>query len=279
MKYSILQPESTLPPWEQKVDIYILPVSENPEHYLPLSPESLKKGREFTLLRQTIELRVYENCPAAVIQRVKETLALKFKERGNRFSSRMKMFFTTGVAAFILGLINMFVPDPLPYLDEAVLLLGGGLVALLSGLALNRRVEPFHRCIDGIREGIDDAEILIDPLLTTLYKAIRTKARPEECGSTGDSLDDIDRESAWLVTYLDLPALLQDGKMDETAFFHFIRVLSQSFGLRRFRLHRKGYISGKKMEKLGLDRHAREVYEALFVQAGEIAAQGGKKFP
>lgn len=279
MKYSIMRSGGAIPPWKQDVDIYIVPVSEDPGRYSVLTPASTRRGREFTLLRQTIRFRVYDSCPEAAVTTVKEALASDFRDRANRYASRARTLFTTGAAALVLGCINIFIPDPLPYLDEAFLLFGGGALAALGAYTLRRQVDPFRNCTDGIITNLEEAGVMTDPVLSTVYRAIRSKARPAEGGE--NAADEIEQESAWLVQHLNIAGLIQSGAADKNEFFKLIRALSRSFRARRFLrpAGRKTRRYRRRIDKLGLDEDAAAVYEELFCRARDLFAEGGQKFP
>lgn len=279
MKYGIMRSGGTLPPWERDVVLYLAPVSIKAERFQLLTPSSLDKSREFTLMRQDFHFKTYEGCPDSAVEAAKEALAKEFSSRAEKYSSRMRGFFTTGTVAFVLGLINIFVPDPLPYLDEAFLLFGGAAVAALGWYALKRLVEPYKNSIHGIIENIRTADTSPDPVLTSVYRAIRTRAHPEEAEDA--AADEIEQESAWLVKHLNLPAILQaepDAKKD---FFSVLRVLARSFRARQFlrRGGKKTRAYRRRVEQLGLDEDAAAVYEELFCRARDVFAEHGEKFP
>jgi len=282
MKYGIFRSRGILPPWEEDVEIYLAPVSEQPDRYQALTPRSLHKGGEFTLLRQSFHIKTYENCPDSSIDKVKDGLSSEFKARAEKFASRMRLFFSTGIIAAVLGFLNIFVPDPLPFLDEAILLIGGGLVAALGSYALKRQVKPYRNCMNGIIENIRTADVTPDPVLSMIYRAIHFRAHPELLlEGEEDMADDIELESAWLVKHLNIPELLQTEALNTTQFFAVMRALTRSFNaglflnpaLQKTRRYRKH------IEKLGLDDDAVAVYEELFSRARDIFTQYGDKFP
>ncbi len=282
MKYGIFRSRGILPPWEEEIEIYLAPVSEQSDRYQALTPRSLQKGGEFILLRQSFHIKTYEGCPDSSIEKVKDGLSSEFKARAEKFASRMRLFFSSGIISAVLGFLNIFVPDPLPFLDEAVLLIGGGLVAALGSYALNRQVEPYRNCINGIIENIRTADVTPDPVLSMIYRAIHFRARPERLLDEGEDIaDDIELESAWLVKHLNITELLQNEVLNTKQFFTVMRALTRSFnaGLFLNPLLRKTRRYRKHIEKLGLDDDAVAVYEELFSRARDIFAQHGEKFP
>ena len=281
MRYGIFRSRGVLPPWEQDIDIYIAPVAEKADRCQALTPLALRKGGEFTLMHQSFHIRTYEGCPGSAVEAVQDALASEFRGRAEKFSSRMRLFFSAGIAAAVLGLVNIFIPDPLPFLDEMVLIIGGGLVSSLGGSALKRQVGPYRNCIKNIIENIEGADIVPDPVLSTVYRAIRCRARPGEDDSGKDCADDIERESLWLVEHLNISALIRSEAVDRKRFISVMRILARSFRARLFLspLLRKTRRYRRLLDKLGMDVHAAAVYEELFARAGDIFAEGGEKFP
>ena len=281
MKYNLFRSRGSLPPWEKEITIYLAPVSVREDHFQVLTPAELQKGREFTILRQNFHFKTYDSCSPGAIEQVKENLSSRFSTRADTFASRMRLFFSVGIITAVLGFINIFVPDPLPFLDEAFMLIGGGLIAGLGWYGLKRQVDPYRNCVNGIIENINQADVTPDPVLSTIYRAIRSKTHPDTASEEPECADDIERESLWLVKHLNLPALIQTEQVDKKDFASVTRILAKSFRARVFLnpVLRKTRRYKRLLNRLGLYEDAAAVYEEFFARAKDLFAEQGEKFP
>ena len=128
MRYRLVPPEGPVAP----LTIYVVPVSGDPLDYLVLYPRVRGSALVRSLARGGAEIRAFSGVTPEATERLSEWLEDAVRREEKRSESRTTTFVVGGVATAILGITNWFVPDPLPAVDELLLMLGGTALALLG---------------------------------------------------------------------------------------------------------------------------------------------------
>ena len=205
MKYKILSARG------EPATIYILPVSSDSAAYRIIYPDGLEKDLLEILLEDGILIQEFEGCSELAVSEIREYLAEKLEQSSVDYNRNINYTFAGGVTLGVLGIINWAWPDPLPFVDEALLIVAGTALALF---ALSRRgqLAQYRDRVARAEKKIQELEASAQPVLTRLFQSIRTKEKPD----TGDGNqppfpDRIDLESQWLVRYIDVHEMIESG--------------------------------------------------------------------
>lgn len=208
MKYKILGWKPSYVSGDEPETIYIIPVSPEPDEYRIIYPETLEKHMVEVLTDRALIIRSFEGCTEHAVDIIREYLANQLTQKGDRSSTQISVKFVLGVALVGLGLINWTFPDPLPLIDELLMVIGGGALAVWSARA--KKLLPDFR--ERLEEATREARSLIpspDPLLTRIYNSIRAKQQPEKEYDEQSSLDRIAAEAQWFVKFLNVRDMIE----------------------------------------------------------------------
>jgi len=259
MRYKILRTDQGSERFGKDEVIYILPRGAAPDQYLVIYPAGLELELKKLLISGSYSIRTYKGLTSEAVGKVKEILVGKAERRLERLKSRGTNMFAAGTVIAVFGLLNWFIPDPLPMIDELILTFGGAAVAL-AGFARRRRgIEEFERRGEIVAEDIDGIEVQEDPFLSHCAAAIRERGTLSEPG--------VEEESRWLVKYTDIDALITAGTVTDLELVRFFRLVKKMIPLetltRGTRRRRDGLIQ-RLQNQYGFSRDAMAVYTALF---------------
>ena len=196
MKYNIVPSNKSEDPGLQY--IYIFPTSFEGSEYSVAYPNCKAED----ILTQKIGIRTFNGCSSDAITDIENRLKEVLKKKQLKYIEQLNTLFTAGVGVFVLGIINWAVPDPLPFIDELVFTLGGGLVAWK---AWSNRKRKLPKLVEQIfRYGYEGRgpEVEADSFITLIYKSIRCKIDPLAAGEHIEGMDSIEIETLWLTGYL-----------------------------------------------------------------------------
>lgn len=237
--------------------IYIVPLSLDPARYQVLIPANLSKKLLDLLIQDKLVIRQFHGCPKEAAATVIAQLHRSCTKGPPRYSTRMNQLLILGTVLFVLGVINGTFPDPLPLIDE-ILMIGGGAGLGIAGYVSRRKNLPLLQDKTGkAARRLGELECLDDPLLTRIHEAIRSKSAPDydRCGK--EAVDLIELESEWLVKYLDLQRLLDSEAATVQDLGCLLDVLSNALPLPRF------LAVEQKLRRDPADRRARRVRDDL----------------
>jgi hypothetical protein len=165
-----------------------------------------------------------------------------------------------------LGLANWFVPDPLPAVDEILLMLGGAAMALFGRRRAVREELVQADRADAARAAVRLLSTTEDGVLTRIHGSLGAL---ETGGAADAGHDQIERESRWLVDYVDAEAAVREGSTTAEEVRELFRVLRQFIPFERLlrlekrgasALGRKRRLLGRLQERHGLTADAVTVY-------------------
>jgi len=242
--------------------IYIVPLSLDASRYQVLIPTDLSKNLLDLLIQDKLVIRQFDRCPKEAAATVTAQLERCCTQGPSRYSSRMNQLIVVGSVMFILGIINCTFPDPLPLIDE-ILMIGGGAGLGIAGYVSRRKNLPLLQDKTGqAARRLGELECLDDPLLTRIHEAIRSKSAPDydRCGK--EAVDLFELESEWLVKYLDLQRLIDSEAATVQDLGCLLDVLSNALPLPRF------LAVEQKLRRDPADRRARRVRDDLVERHG-----------
>jgi hypothetical protein len=269
--------------------IYVVPLSGDPSSYQVLIPARLSKDLPDLLIQDQLSIHRFKDCPAEAISNIKSQLRRICARGPSNYSIRMNRVLVAGTVLVVLGLINVTFPDPLPLADE-LLMIGGGCALGITGYRNRRKILPLlSRKTERAAERLDALESFEDILLTRIHEAIRARdAGGRERGKhvAAESADPFERESRWLVEYLDLQQLIDSETVGLEQLNALLEVLTNSFPLARFlslewdlRKNPKNGRARAARQKLagrhGLSADAFTVFAEFYRLGREIVSSGG----
>ena len=208
MKYKTLGWRPSYVSGDEPVTIYIIPVSSEPDEYRVIYPETLEKHIVEVLTDRALRIRSFEGCTDHAIDVIQDYLTNLLTRTGDKSSTQSNVKFVLGVALVVLGIINWTFPDPLPLIDELLLVIGGGALAVWSARA--KKLLPVFR--ERLEEAVREVRGLMfssDPLLTRIYDSIRAKQQPEKEYDEQSSVDRIEAEAQWFVKFLNVRDMIE----------------------------------------------------------------------
>ena len=207
--------------------IYIIPLCSDPLRYRVLTPARLSKMLLDLLMQDRLVIRQFRGCPDEAVAAIKAQLLRGCGRVSGRYATRTNQLIVLGAALFVLGVINCTFPDPLPLIDE-ILMMGGGAAAGLGGYISRKKNLPLLEDKAGKAEKhLEKIECIEDPMLSGIYQSIRTKSKPDVELSNGRAIDRIEAESEWLFKYLDLQQLLDSKQVPFAELQELLWVLEQ----------------------------------------------------
>jgi len=134
---------------------------------------------------------------------------------------------------FVLGIINWVIPDPLPFVDELLFTVGGGLAAWKAWK--DRKVKLPELIDKTFRYGYEGGrpEVETDSLLTLIFKSIRCRHDPLAAGESIDGMDSIEIESLWMTRYLNFDDISLSVKISRSDSNELVQVLERVFPIRK----------------------------------------------
>jgi hypothetical protein len=242
--------------------IYIVPLSLDPSRYQVLIPANLSKNLLDLLIQDKLLIRQFHGCPQGAAATVTAQLQRSCSQGPPRYSTRMNQLIVLGAVLFVLGIINWTFPDPLPLIDE-ILMIGGGAGVGIAGYVSRRKNLSLLQSKTGKAvQRLSELECVDDPLLTRIHEAIRTKSAPDYDRSGQEVVDLFELESEWLVKYLDLQRLLDSEAVTIQDLSCLLDVLSNAFPLPRF------LAAEQKLRRDPADKKARRARDSLAQRYG-----------
>jgi hypothetical protein len=208
MKYTTLGRRPPYVSGDRPEMIYVIPVSSDPEDYRIIYPNTLKKNIVELLLDKAIQIMAFESCSENAVWDVREYLKNQLEQKNERHSSRINTGFICGIGLAVLGLLNFTFPDPLPLIDELLMMIGGGVWAFRSARA-KRLLPQFRERVQQAENWVRDLEAFSDPLLTRIYGSVKAKQEPQQQDLEQTTLDRIEAESQWFVKYLNIRDMIE----------------------------------------------------------------------
>lgn len=264
--------------------IYIVPLSLDPSRYQVLIPANLSKNLLDLLIQDKLVIRQFSRCPKEAAATVTAQLEHRCTQGPARYSSRMNQLIIVGTAVFVLGIINWTLPDPLPLIDE-ILMIGAGAGLGIAGYVSRRQNLSLLEIKTGkAAQRLKQLECVDDPLLTRIHEAIRTKSAPDYDRSGKEVVDQFELESEWLVKHLDLQRLLDSHAVTIRDLSCLLDVLSNAFPLARFlsveqKLRRdltdrkSRRVRGNLVQRYGLSGDAFTVYSEFYRLGRQILSE------
>lgn len=242
--------------------IYIVPLSLDPSRYQVLIPANLSKNLLDLLIQDRLAIRQFSRCPKDAVATVIAELGRRCTRGPSRYSTRMNQLIVLGTALFVLGIINWTFPDPLPLIDEILMIGGGAGVGLAGYVSRRRNLSLLQNKTGKAAQRLSQLECVDDPLLTRIHEAIRAKSSPDYDRPGKEDIDLIELESEWLVKYLDLQRLLDSDAVTIRDLSCLLDVLSNAFPLSRF------LSMEQKLRRDPTNRTARSARESLAQRYG-----------
>ena len=215
--------------------IWILPLSADPARYRVLCPSRMRPKLLDLAIQGKLELKQYPGCPAEAAAAVREQLIAVCRSRAEAAANRWNTLVVGGGGLAVLGLINWFVPDPLPLVDELLLTFGGAGLAYAGYTRRRRDLPALRDKAELAARALVSLRPIEDPLLGRIASAIRARTRPDSGDWTDPRLDPLEAESAWLVVHLDLRSAREQGEVTEAQLRNLVRVVEDALPLRRLR--------------------------------------------
>lgn len=258
-------------PWSSPrrcLSAFIVPVSADPSEFALLVPwrrflRGLKRG-------SVARVWGFRQCKADATLPLTGRSETWLRKREERAKGRYSALFVGGIGATVLGALNMFIPDPMPFLDEIILMAGGAGTAYL-GLYFRRTLLPqIGGWTERMQEKLDDLFLEESPILSAIFNSIEQKHAHR------DEQDSLEAESRW-IDEIDFRAMADTGSkaFDET--FRLFRILGTELGLRRLRrlargnggrgLRRRAAYRRRLRREIGLSEDAITVYLEYYERA------------
>ena len=247
--------------------IYVLPSSFIDTSYSIIYPDFKAED----IFEQNISIRTFEGCSQDAISDIENKLKEVLKKKQLKYIERLNTFFSAGVGVFILGIINWVIPDPLPFVDELLFTVGGGLAAWKAWK--DRKVKLPELIDKTFRYGYEGGrpEVETDSLLTLIFKSIMCRHDPLAAGENIDAMDSIEIESLWMTRYLNFDDISLSVKISRSDSNELVQVLERVFHVRKLAklegkkqtLKRRSRLEAFKQEtlsKTGLTDNALTVY-------------------
>jgi hypothetical protein len=272
-------------PFVAPKSIYIVPLSADPSQYQVLIPSRLSKNLLDLLIQDRLVIRRFAGCPAEVIDNIKAQLGRSCTQRPSVYAVRTNQLIVAGTLLVVLGIINFTFPDPLPLVDELLMLGGGAGIGVLA-YRNRRKVLPLLRDkTERAAKRLDDLACPDDILLTRIHDAIQARSTTGGDAAAKQAVDPFELESRWLVEYLDFQQLIDAKTVAAEELDSLLAVLSNAFPLSRFlsleRKLRKDPKDGRARvardrtaERYGLSADAFTVYAEFYRLAREILSAG-----
>lgn len=266
-------------PFSAPKRIYIVPLSRDASNYQALVPTRLSKNLPDLLIQDKVELYRFKDCTPEAVADIKAQLGRGWVRGPVRYSDRVNRAFKAGIILVVLGIVNFIVPDPLPWVDE-FLMIGVGVGLVIAGYLKRLRVllrEKNERAAGRL----DSLECAEEILLTRIHEAIKARGANGGDPSTQKWADPFELESRWLVEYLDLQQLIDSKTITIAHLESLLEVLSTAFPLSKFLSlerklrknpkNRRARAARYKMaERYGLSADAFTVYAEFYRLAREI---------
>jgi hypothetical protein len=242
--------------------IYIVPLSLDPSHYQVLIPANLSKHLLDLLIQDKLVIRKFHRCPQEAAATVTAQLQRSCTQGPSRYSNRMNQLIVLGTVLFVLGIINWTFPDPLPLIDEILMIGGGAGVGIAGYVSRRKNLSLLQNKTGKAAQRLSELECADDPLLTRIHEAIRAKSSPDYDRSGKEAVDLFEVESEWLVKYLDLQRLLDSNAATIKDLGCLLDVLSNAFPLPRF------LALEQKLRRDPTDRRTRRARDSLAQRYG-----------
>ncbi len=276
MKYKVMHLEKPGDRHGGKYTLYLLPKGPGTEDFIVVYPKGLERGIKKLIIEYPARIKGYTGLDPDAVEQVRDNFKEKTDIVLNRKKSRGSNLFTSGVIIGVFGLLNWFIPDPVPLVDELGLTLLGAALALY-GVNLRRKgYEVSGRRAEIATRDICAMEYEDDPLLSRIFMSIQTRHDPLRRGSLQEEgeVDPIEAESLWLAQYGDMETLVSIEGYSRKELESFMRMLDELMsmgtlaaldrGNNRFTLHRKIRKKRKLQRTIGLSRESIDVYLAFY---------------
>lgn len=230
--YKALQKE----PNGQEKTIYIIPTSlTEPDKYEILTPFKGMNDLASELYKSNVRIKGYENCPDEVIRIIKQSLITPLKKRV-AWRRRAKTAAKTGaIIVGVLAGIDLITPDPLPFIDD-IILIGGAVGGYLGAKKVMGVYEQSLELYKNVLENkIDNMKIEQEPTLAEVIDSAIAKKRTGEAVINGD--DDCLARAVINMDYI--KGLVKDGELKKDDLINFANALADRYGFSEMKKHEK----------------------------------------
>ncbi len=272
---------------EEPVTIFVIPMSSRAEDFRIVYPTTLEKNLAEILTDRALRVRVFEGCPAIGIETIRDYISAQLRRTEQKTAGGINIRLVLGVVLIILGVIDWTFPDPLPFIDELAMVLGGGAIVGWSF----RQKKLFSEWKGRVREAADEAQRLEsepDSLLTRIFQSIKVKGNPEI--TKPGSLDRIELEAQWFVKYLNVRDMIESEEVTADNVREVSEALQDIMPLKSLLRSERGYprygararlklLRERTMRRLNLTDDALDVYCAFFRSAQEYFEREGLQLP
>ncbi|MBN2441273.1 MAG: hypothetical protein JXJ04_08000 [Spirochaetales bacterium] len=220
MKYRLLQSEKLPVPNEEKKIIYMIPLSSSQKHFAVIYPDCPVPALLESIARGTIELRRFMGCPDEAVHKVKQALGELIRREIKTFAAKQSSKYFLGILLIGFGIIDFFLPDPVIFLDEILIIAGGGWI-LSSGIKLKKIHNKLKSEEEACIKRISQITVNEDPLCSGIFASIQAKdelliKELREDFSIDSLKDRIEVETRWFVDYIKIEELIQNKQVRKT---------------------------------------------------------------
>ena len=258
-------------PWaasRRRISAFIVPVSADPSEFALLVPWR----RVLRELNQGVVARVwgFRQCTADAALLLTGRSEAWLRRREERAKGRYTALFVGGIGGAVLGVLNLLIPDPLPFLDEIILMAGGAGIAYLGAYLRRSLLPQIGDWSERMRERLNDLIVEESPILNAVYDSIQKKH------SHRNETDILEAESRW-IEEIEFDTAADPGTKAFDEAYHLFRILGTELGLRRLRrmagsaggrgLRRRAAYRTRLRREIGLSEDAITVYVEYYDRA------------
>ncbi len=234
MRYRLSRPGSPSP----TLAVFVLPVSGDRLDYRILSPRVRKSKLVRQLAAGKLEVRLFPGVTGEAVERVAEGLEREVRAQKKGREGLSGSLVTGGVAVAVLGVVNWFIPDPLPAVDEVLLMVGGALMVVWGRRRKSRDILVQASLSDSALAAIQALPRKEDPILARAFGSLQAMEGPDADPHAADA---IEREARWLVEFVDVEAAVGSGDITVEEVRELFKILGRFIPFRRLeRLESRG---------------------------------------
>jgi len=183
--------------------VYIAPASADRKDFVILVPSIEIQGPP-----DTPRILGYSDRPQEAAERARERTREAIDHAVERFRSRAGNVLLIAGVLLVLGVANLFFPDPVPAIDDIALFGVGGFLLYRSFAWFQKILRRVSAEAESRNTMLSVAPVENHPLLDRLVTAIRDKANPDVSEEPGDM---IEAETRWLVKDLSVTDMTAEG--------------------------------------------------------------------
>ncbi len=253
MKYRIVMPEDSFIKGTESNIVYVIPVSSNCGEYRIIFPKRLLRGPGNLFSTADFIIKGFEGCSYEAVYIVQQKLKDLITAKLNLRKSKSESMFIYGIVITVIGIINWFTPDPLPFIDEIVLTLGGAAMAYWGSMKRTKEIPAIKDRTALRKQKIDELEIVEDYSISRIFKSICAKSEPDSIET--DDLNKIDRielEALWFVKYLNIPQMINSGETSLNEIREIVSMILEILPVKKLvKLERKkGFLKNIRLKRI-----------------------------